>query len=219
MPSNPNREYRSMEMRTAVQEGEEKNYMVEGYATTFDSPYELYRDGKYIRMEQVSRRAFDNAYIEDTIFQYDHQGMVYARTRNNTLKLEMDDHGLKVTADLSSTEASRGVWDAIDKGLIDRMSFAFVVDEDKDTYDTEERDNGDIVILRTINSIARLYDVSAVSFPANEQTRISARSKDFMDGEIKKFEAERLHEQEIAELRSRILERLNHKEENTDERD
>lgn len=217
MPSNPNREYRSMEMRTAVQEGEEKNYMVEGYATTFDSPYELYRDGKYIRMEQVSRSAFDNAYIEDTIFQYDHQGMVYARTRNNTLKLEMDDHGLKVTADLSSTEASRGVWDAIDKGLIDRMSFAFVVDEDKDTYDTEERDNGDIVILRTINSITRLYDVSAVSFPANEQTRISARSKDFMDGEIKKFEAERLHEQEIRAKREAILARLTHKEETTNE--
>lgn len=217
MPSNPNREYRSMEMRTAVQEGEEKNYMVEGYATTFDSPYELYREGKYIRMEQVSRRAFDNAYIEDTIFQYDHQGMVYARTRNNTLKLEMDDHGLKVTADLSSTEASRGVWDAIDKGLIDRMSFAFVVDEDKDTYDTEERDNGDIVILRTINSITRLYDVSAVSFPANEQTRISARSKDFMDGEIKKFEAERLHEQEIRAKREAILARLTHKEETTNE--
>ena len=126
MPIKEDREYRSMELRAAEQT-EEKNYIVDGYATTFDSPYELYRDGKYIVMEQVDRHAFDEAYTEDTIFQYDHSGMVYARTRNQTLKLETNDHGLKVTADLSSTEASRGVWDAIDKGLIDRMSFAFTV--------------------------------------------------------------------------------------------
>ena len=129
------REYRSMELRAAEQT-EDKNYIVDGYATTFDSPYELYRDGKYIVMEQVDRHAFDEAYTEDTIFQYDHSGMVYARTRNDTLKLEVNDHGLKVTADLSSTEASRGVWDAIDKGLIDRMSFAFTVTGD--SYEEEE---------------------------------------------------------------------------------
>ena len=203
MPIKENREYRSMELRSAEQT-EEKNYVVEGYATTFDSPYELYRDGKYIVMEQVDRNAFDEAYTDDVIFQYDHQGMVYARTRNETLKLAMDDHGLKVTADLGSTEASRGVWDAIDKGLIDRMSFAFTVTGDD--YEEEEQDNGDIVVLRTIKKIGRLYDVSAVSFPANEQTSISARSK--IDGVIKELEAERLHAQEIKEMRTRILARL-----------
>ena len=204
MPIKENREYRSMELRSAEQT-EEKNYVVEGYATTFDSPYELYRDGKYIVMEQVDRNAFDEAYTDDVIFQYDHQGMVYARTRNETLKLAMDDHGLKVTADLGSTEASRGVWDAIDKGLIDRMSFAFTVTGDD--YEEEEQDNGDIVVLRTIKKIGRLYDVSAVSFPANEQTSISARSK--IDGVIKELEAERLHALEIKEQRARVLERLN----------
>ena len=216
MPIKPEREYRSMELRT-VEQTEEKNYIVDGYATTFDSPYELFRDGKYIVMEQVDRHAFDEAYTEDTIFQYDHSGMVYARTRNNTLKLEMNDHGLKVTADLSSTEASRGIWDAIDKGLIDRMSFAFTVTGD--SYEEEEQENGDIILTRTIKKIGRLYDVSAVSFPANEGTSISARTKELCDGEIKKFEAERLHAQEIKEMRTKILERLNHKEENTDERD
>ena len=207
MPIKENREYRSMELRSAEQT-EEKNYVVEGYATTFDSPYELYRDGKYIVMEQVDRNAFDEAYTDDVIFQYDHQGMVYARTRNETLKLAMDDHGLKVKADLGSTEASRGVWDAIDKGLIDRMSFAFTVTGDD--YEEEEQDNGDIVVLRTIKKIGRLYDVSAVSFPANEQTSISARSK--FDGVIKELEAERLHALEIKEMRTRILARLNSQE-------
>ena len=193
-----------MELRSAEQ-GEEKNYVVEGYATTFDSPYELYKDGKYIVMEQVDRNAFAEAYTDDVIFQYDHSGMVYARTRNETLKLDMDEHGLKVTADLGSTEASRGVWDAIDKGLIDRMSFAFTVAEDE--YQENEQTNGDMIILRTIKKIGRLYDVSAVSFPANEQTSISARSK--FDGVIKELEAERLHALEIKEMRTKVLDRLN----------
>ena len=214
MPIKENREYRSIELRAAEQ-GEEKNYIVEGYATTFNSPYELYRDGKYIVMEQVDRNAFADAYTDDVIFQYDHSGMVYARTRNETLKLEENDYGLKITADLGSTEASRGIWDAIDKGLIDRMSFAFTVTGD--SYEEEEQENGDIIVLRTIKKIGRLYDVSAVSFPANEQTSISARSK--FDGVIKELEAERLHAQEIKELRTKILNRLDHKEEQTDERD
>lgn len=203
MPIKSDREYRSMELRAAEQT-EEKNYIVDGYATTFDSPYELYRDGKYIVMEQVDRHAFDDTYMEDTIFQYDHSGMVYARTRNNTLKLETNDHGLKVTADLSSTEASRGVWDAIDKGLIDRMSFAFTVSGD--SYEEEEQENGDIIVTRTIKKIGRLYDVSAVSFPANEQTSISARSH--LDGEIKRIEAERLHSQKIKEERNALMEQI-----------
>ena len=201
MPIKPKREYRSLELRVAEQ-GEEKNYIVDGYATTFDEPYELYRDGKYIVMEKVDRHAFDDTYMDDVIFQYDHSGMVYARTRNKTLRLEENDHGLKVTADLGSTEASRGVWDAIDKGLIDRMSFAFTVTGD--SYEEEEQENGDIILTRTIKKIGRLYDVSAVSFPANEGTSISARTKELCDGEIAKFEAERLHEQEIKEKREAL---------------
>lgn len=201
MPIKPEREYRSLELRVAEQ-GEEKNYIVDGYATTFDEPYELYRDGKYIVMEKVDRHAFDDTYMDDVIFQYDHSGMVYARTRNKTLRLEENEHGLKVTADLGSTEASRGVWDAIDKGLIDRMSFAFTVTGD--SYEEEEQENGDIILTRTIKKIGRLYDVSAVSFPANEGTSISARTKELCDGEIAKFEAERLHEQEIKEKREAL---------------
>ena len=201
MPIKPEREYRSLELRVAEQ-GEEKNYIVDGYATTFDEPYELYRDGKYIVMEKVDRHAFEDTYMDDVIFQYNHSGMVYARTRNKTLRLEENDHGLKVTADLGSTEASRGVWDAIDKGLIDRMSFAFTVTGD--SYEEEEQENGDIILTRTIKKIGRLYDVSAVSFPANEGTSISARTKELCDGEIAKFEAERLHEQEIKEKREAL---------------
>lgn len=213
MPSNENREYRSLELRALGTE--EKDFKVEGYATTFDSPYLLYTDGKYQVWEQVSRDAFANTDRSDVIFQYDHAGMVYARTRNGTLQLSEDEHGLKVMADLGSTEASRGIWEAINTGLVDRMSFAFTVTAD--TYEEEELSNGDIKVLRTINRIGKLYDVSAVSFPANEQTSISARTKELCDGEIARIEAERLHAQEIEEKRRQILARLNpNKEEYSD---
>ena len=206
MPIKENREYRSMELRAA--QTEDKDFVVDGYATTFDSPYLLYTDGKYQVWEQVDRNAFRDTDQSDVIFQYDHAGMVYARTRNKTLQLSEDDHGLKVMADLGSTEASRGIWEAINTGLIDRMSFAFTVTGDR--YEEEELENGDTKILRTITKIGKLYDVSAVSFPANEQTSISAaRTKELCDGEIAKIEAERLHAQEINEKRTAVLEKLN----------
>lgn len=208
MPIKENREYRSMELRAA--QTEDKDFVVDGYATTFDSPYLLYTDGKYQVWEQVDRNAFKDTDQSDVIFQYDHAGMVYARTRNKTLQLSEDDHGLKVKADLGSTEASRGIWEAINTGLIDRMSFAFTVTGDR--YEEEELENGDTKLLRTITKIGKLYDVSAVSFPANEQTSISARTKELCDGEIAKIEAERLHAQEIKEQREAILARLSNKE-------
>lgn len=205
MPSKE-REYRSMELRSAVQENDEKNYIVEGYATTFGDVYELYRDGKYVVKETVDRDAFKNTDMSDVVFQIDHEGRVFARTRNGSLELETDGHGLKTRTDLGLTESSRSVWEDIDAGLYDRMSFAFTVT--KDSYIEEEMDNGDIVLTRTILEVGKLYDVSAVSFPANPYTDISARSKDLIDGEIKRFEAERLHEKEIAEARQSLKDQI-----------
>ena len=217
MPSNTNREFRSMELRKReVREGEEKNYIVEGYATTFEEAYELYRDGKYVVREMVSKEAFKDTDMTDVIFQIDHEGRVYARTRNKSLSLEVDEHGLKTTTDLGLTESSRSVYEDIDKGLYDRMSFAFTVS--KDSYTEEEVENGDIIVTRTILGIGKLYDVSAVSFPANPYTDISARSKDLIDGEIERFEAERLHEAEIKESRMALKEQISRiLEENTND--
>lgn len=204
MPSKE-REYRSMELRVTTQ-GEEKSYIVEGYATTFGDTYELYRDGNYIVRENVDKDAFKNTDMSDVVFQIDHEGRVYARTRNESLKLEIDEHGLKTRTDLGLTSGSREVYDAIDSGLYDRMSFAFTVT--KDSYTEEEMDDGSFILTRTILEVGKLYDVSAVSFPANPYTDISARSKDLIDGEIKRFEAERLHEKEIQEKRTALLEQI-----------
>lgn len=214
MPSKE-REYRSMELRAVEKNEEEQSFVVEGYATTFGDTYELYRDGNYIVKENVDRNAFANTDMSDAVFQLNHQGRVYARTRNGSLGLEIDEHGLKSTTNLGLTSSARSVYEDIVAGLYDRMSFAFTVT--KDSYAEEEQEDGSIILTRTILEVGKLYDVSAVDFPANPFTDISARSKELFDGEIERFEAERLHAQEIKELRTRILERLSHKEDTSND--
>ena len=168
------REYRKidaalMETRTAEDGGK----IVEGYATTFDQPYELWRDAETTVNEQVDRNAFAETDMTDVIMQYDHEGRVFARISNGTLELESDEHGLKIRANLGGTEIGRQLFEEIQGGYTNKMSFGFTVtgDERKITRDAD----GHINVLRTITKIGKLYDVSAVSLPANDATEISAR--------------------------------------------
>jgi len=191
------REYRMIqlpEMQFRALEDEDQQYIVEGYATTFDDPYVLFEyDGnKY--MEQITRDALLNADMGDVIFLYNHEGMVYARQSNGTLKLSINEHGLYVRADLSSTEASRQMYESIKAGLVTQMSWAFTVEEE--SYNEKTR-------TRTILKVRKVYDVSAVSIPANPNTDISARS--YWDGVI---EEERRSERERAEKVERIKNKL-----------
>jgi len=196
------REYRKMLLE--VREAEDTDYMVSGYATTFDEPYTLYGigDGKVVK-EQVSRNAFDNTDRSDTIMQFDHEGVVFARLSNETLKLTVDDHGLFVEAYLGGTANGRNLYEEIKGGYINKMSFGFTVTDD----DFVEADYG---CLRTIKAIGKLYDVSAVSIAANDFTEISARSH--CDGAIAEIEAERLRAEEearkLAEQKESLSERL-----------
>lgn len=172
--------------------------MVQGHATTFNQPYELgsYRDWNGVLVivrEQVDPHAFDECDMSDVIFQYDHTGRVMARSRNDTLTVAPDETGLLVNVDLSKSEKGPGLYRDIKNGIIDRMSFGFTINEDK-KEETRDRENNTVTILRTITKIGKLYDVSAVSIPANDGTDISARS--YFDGVIKELEAERLKAQE-----------------------
>ena len=181
-----NREYRSV-VELRAKDNEE--YIVEGYATTFNLPYTLYSMGDFEVKEQVSPNAFDDCDMTDVIMQYDHEGRVFARTRNKTLELTIDSKGLLVKANLGGTEQGRSLFEEIKGGYVDRMSFGFIVGEDEKTY-TTNNETGKETCLRTITKIRKLYDVSAVSIPANDTTSISARK--FSDGVIAELEAERL---------------------------
>ena len=146
----------------------ESDYYVEGYATTFDSPYLLYKDldgTKYYEM--IDRHALDNADVSDVIMQYDHTGRIYARQSNNTLILKPDDKGLLIAADLSRTSLSKELYEDISAGMINKMSWAFVVEEE--SYDRATH-------TRTVLKVKKVYDVSAVSVPANDNTIIAARN-------------------------------------------
>ena len=147
--------------------------IVEGYATTFDSPYLLWRDGEYEVWEQVDRNAFNEANMSDVVMQYNHEGRVFARNSNGTLTLNADEHGLHIRALLGGTELGRQLYEEIKGGYTNKMSFGFTVDADKQEI---VEDGNSVRITRTILKIGRLYDVSAVSIPANDGTNISARA-------------------------------------------
>lgn len=192
---NGGREYRNMK-KMAVRSAEPddgtdqtKQMIVEGYATTFCEQYPIY-EGRYFRIiEQIDPHAFDECDMSDVIMQYDHEGRVYARTKNSTLTLTTDETGLKVTANLGGTELGRQLYDEIRNGYTDKMSFGFAVGEDKHE-ETTDHVNDVTTVLRTITKITKLYDVSAVSLPANDGTSISARK--YSDGVIESIKAERL---------------------------
>lgn len=190
------REYRAMTMRAL---GDSDAMIVEGYATTFNQPYMLYDGGDYRVMEQVAPTAFAQCDMTDVIMQYDHEGRVFARNRNNTLALSVDATGLKMTADLGGTDIGRQLYQEIKGGYTDKMSFGFVVAEDQRTS-TMDCNTGVETVLRTITKIKKLYDVSAVSIPANDMTSISARR--YADGVIDGIKAERL---ERANKRKKLI--------------
>ncbi len=195
------REYRRMNaIEARALEENEDSYIVEGYATTFNEEYTLYDWDDWKAIESIDARAFDNTDMSDVIMQYDHQGKVYARNKNGTLQLEVDDHGLKVRADLSGTEAGRQLYEEIKGGYTDKMSFGFTVDGDERTYFKDP--DGTEGVRRIITSIRKLYDVSAVSIPANDATEISARA--ISEGVITEAKAERLEAEKRAAEKERL---------------
>ena len=139
---------------------------VEGYAARFNSPTVLFELDGTEYWEVIAPGAFDGADMEDVIFNYNHTGNVIARTRNGTLELTTDEEGLRIRARVDGTEAGRQLYEEISGGYVDRMSFAFTIQEE--SYDSAEH-------LWTIQKVKRLYDVSAVDIPAYDDTSIAAR--------------------------------------------
>ena len=207
---NEGRQYRNIDISgfELRKEGDQEK-IVSGYATTFNQPYELYRwayDGHvYIVNEQVDARAFDDCDMADVVMQYDHEGRVFARTSNGTLELATDQHGLHVRADLGGTEIGRDLYEEIEGGYTTKMSFGFRVAEDKREETRERNEETGVTtttVLRTITKISKLYDVSAVSLPANDATSISARN--FGKGVIDEI-MEEYQKREAQKLRIKIL--------------
>jgi len=194
---NTNREYRTMELRLAPTENEteEKSYLVEGYASTFE-PYVLFTSDGTDYSERIEPTAFEGADLSDVVFRVDHEGPVYARTSAGTVELWTDEHGLGQKTDLGRTHRARELFADIEAGNYPQMSFAFTVADEH--YDKATH-------TRVIERIAKVFDVSAVSFPANPTTELGIATRDYFNGVIEAEKAERL-EREALELERRRTE-------------
>lgn len=206
MPVVEGREYRAL----TVAPTNDADYIVEGDFSTYDSPYMLYsydEPGYRVEVwEQVASGSFNDTDVSDVIMQYDHVGRVFARKSNNTLELQLEETP-HMRAQLGGTEIGRQLYEEIKGGYTNKMSFGFTVGEDERTTTEERKDDGSVLIkvLRTIKSIKKLFDVSAVSLPANDQTSISARA--YADGVseevIKEINEAKAREQEIRREQAR----------------
>lgn len=176
-----NKEMRFMDMNITPQNAEANSdeMIVEGYALTFDSPTVLYSIDGVDYKEVIARGALDGADLTDVPFKYNHSDnvMIMARTRNKTLELTVDEVGLKIRASIAPTQDGKDLYTLIKRGDVDKMSFAFTVEED--SYNKETR-------TRTITKIKKLYDVAAVDIPAYDSTSISARSYFELENEKEK---------------------------------
>lgn len=203
MPIKNDREYRAFNIeKRAKSEEAEASFLVAGYASTFEE-YTLGENAGEIYRERIEPTAFDEADMSDVVFLLDHTGRVYARTKNDTVKLTVDDKGLYTETDLSKTAAARGVYEDIEAGNYSQMSFAFTVADDNFIVSTE---NEKTVYTRVINRIKKVFDISAVGFPANPTTDIGVATRAAFDGAIESYKAERLKEEraknEAARLRA-----------------
>lgn len=186
MPIRSDREYRRIDVTgLEVREEQDGKKIVEGYATTFGNEYRLWGDAYYEVRESIDAHAFDNADMADVIMQYDHEGRVFARKSNGTLEVAPDEKGLHIRADLGGTELGRQLYEEIRGGYTDKMSFGFAASKQERT---EEQVEAKTIVHRKITGVKKLYDVSAVSLPANDATEISARN--FSEGVIAEIEKE-----------------------------
>nr|DAJ92329.1 MAG TPA: prohead serine protease [Caudoviricetes sp.] len=166
-------------------EQEENKMVIEGYPIVFDK--ETYIDcffgGWY---EKIDRNAFANADMSDVCLKYNHNDdfFIMARTRNNSLQLTIDDHGVFMHAELINTTQNRDVYEMVKSELLKEGSFAFTVEEWTENIDANED------LHRTINKIGKLFDVAICPNGAyGDMTEIYARSYDLLENNHKKLES------------------------------
>lgn len=159
----------NVEVRTAT----DGTVRVVGHAAVWDTETRIGPPGVGF-LEKVARGSFAKTISDgaDVRLLFNHNpDLVLARTRSGSLTLREDREGLKVDANLAPTTVGRDLAVLLERGDVSQMSFGFQVV--KDRWETEERD-GQMVEVRTILE-ARLFDVSAVTYPAYDETDLAVR--------------------------------------------
>jgi HK97 family phage prohead protease len=183
--SNPNKEIRTFNVQDLELRQDGDDNVVVGYGSVFNT---LSNELGGFR-EIIAEGAFDGRLNDDVRFLINHDGLPLARTTNGTLKLTTDERGLKYEAQVANTSLGRDLIELMRNGTINQSSFAFVVEDDS----WEVRDG---VNVRTINKVSRLYDVSAVTYPAYEEASVALRSmKEWKKTEDEKVMKENLEKE------------------------
>ena len=193
------RDFKGFEIREKeTEDGQPNQLVIEGVACGFDTETVLFEYDGVEYKEKVDKGAFSSADMSDVIFNYNHGGRVFARTRNDSLHLEVKEVGLHIVATLNpDDEGHQQLYRDIKNGLIDKMSYAYTVSESAYDIDTH---------TRTVLKIKKLYDVSAVDIPAYDCTSISARTiLDLEKSEMEKLENETLRKKKIVERKRKAL--------------
>lgn len=193
------RDFKLTKIETRNNDDEKEELILEGIACTFDKETILYKGKYYECREKIATGAFDKCDMTDVIFNFNHCGRVYARTRNKSLELSVKDDGLHMRATLMPEDNGHAeLYRDIQSGLIDKMSFAFHVKES--SYEYIERADEPNIEIRTITEIDKLYDVSAVDIPAYDTTSISARGAFDAEREKREAESRKLEEERASKL-------------------
>lgn len=196
------KEIRKFDFEVRAKRDETHGTCLEGTPIVYDSWTDL---GWYD--EQIQRGALDNTDLTDVRFLINHNTdmIPLARSRNNnensTMQMTVDESGMniRVNLDIENNADARSLYSAVERGDIDGMSFMFVVDGE--LWEDEESEHP----KRTITDIEKVFEVSAVTFPAYEQTSISARGlSEALDSARASLESVRAEKRAIEDKKKRI---------------
>lgn len=209
--------HRVMEVRAHREEraleGEEKReeMIIEGVPIVYEEKTELFRfkrdwsDGKTVIYEEIIHPGAvdENTRSDNCFMKFNHSEDVFpvARVRNKSLVLESKEDGVHMRARIANTATGKELYQLVEEGILDRMSFAFVIDRgDNGSVITSVEDDEKVVVTREINHIAELYDVAAVMVPAYEATSLHARCKEDVETYLKQVEADKRAAAEAARI-------------------
>ncbi|WP_314663553.1 HK97 family phage prohead protease [uncultured Selenomonas sp.] len=173
-------EFRSAELTASRDERQ----TIDGYAAVFNAATFLYTFDGIEYWETVDAGAFDGADLSNVVLRYNHSDnfSILARTSNDTLRLNVDDRGLHIEADIAVTSQGKDIYELIRRKDITKMSYGYIVEKDYIEKVSETK------YIRHISKIRKVVDVSVVDLPAYNDTDVEVikRSVDCFNEEILK---------------------------------
>jgi len=176
----PERETRfltgEIEIRAAA---ETEKPRVRGYAAKFNVESENLGNDEYQIRETIAPGAFDDVLNDDVRALFNHDSnLILARSKNGegTLRMGVDGTGLWYEFDAPDTQAGRDLMENIRLGNVDQSSFSFTVRKEDQKWERTKEGEGPTIVKRTIAKVARLFDVSPVTYPAYPDATVALRS-------------------------------------------